>query len=170
MGLCFKSPKSSDRVVATTDGTKKNYKSYKITVFFDLVPASHMKEDINKQKRGAENAAGTSVGASCCFAEYPPPNDAEIASAAPSNSFMFSSSIITVGFWWNVVFSSTATCTDLLCLCQSSSVLFHGHRQVGIKTITGKMASTRRQKLLELAWRLRRVEEKESCCIVGLGL
>ncbi|XLU22907.1 hypothetical protein S245_058973, partial [Arachis hypogaea] len=61
LGICSKSPRGGDRVVATTDGTKENHKNYKTTVPSDLVHASHTKEDINKQKRGAENAAGTSV-------------------------------------------------------------------------------------------------------------
>ncbi|XLS77434.1 hypothetical protein HN51_061659 [Arachis hypogaea] len=94
----------------------------------DLAPAPHTKEDINKQKRGAENAAGTGVVATAL-------RNTRRCALTPSNSSLFSSSIITADFWWNVVSSSTATCTDLLCLCRSSSVLFHGHRQVGIKTI-----------------------------------
>ncbi|XLS84226.1 hypothetical protein HN51_034392 [Arachis hypogaea] len=62
-----------------------------------------------------------------CFAEHPLP--AKIAVAAPSNSCPSSSSVIAADFWWNVVSSSTGTYTDLLCLCRSSSVLFHGRRQ-----------------------------------------
>ncbi|KAL1364633.1 hypothetical protein HN51_012779 [Arachis hypogaea] len=58
-GLCSKSAKGGDRVVATTDGAKENHKSYKTTVPSDLAPAPHTKEDNNKHERGAENAAGT---------------------------------------------------------------------------------------------------------------
>ncbi|XLR56170.1 hypothetical protein S83_006842, partial [Arachis hypogaea] len=66
---------------------------------------------------------------SCCFAEHLLSNVAEIAIVAPSNFCPSSSSVIIAGFWWNVVSSSAGTYTDLLCLCQSSSVLLNGCRQ-----------------------------------------